>query len=31
MNEALVVLARSIVAFSTLFIFARLLGRQQVS
>ncbi len=30
-NEALVVLARSIVAFSTLFIFARLLGRQQVS
>lgn len=31
MNEALVVLARSIVAFSTLFIFARLLGKQQVS
>jgi len=31
MNEALVVLARSIIAFVTLFIFARLLGKQQVS
>lgn len=31
MNEALVVLARSIIAFATLFIFARLLGKQQVS
>jgi uncharacterized membrane protein YcaP (DUF421 family) len=30
-NEALVVLARSIIAFVTLFIFARLLGKQQVS
>lgn len=31
MNEALVVVARSIIAFVTLFIFARLLGKQQVS
>lgn len=31
MNEALVVLVRSIIAFATLFIFARLLGKQQVS
>lgn len=31
MNESLVVLARSIIAFVTLFIFARLLGKQQVS
>jgi uncharacterized membrane protein YcaP (DUF421 family) len=30
-NEALVVVARSIIAFVTLFIFARLLGKQQVS
>lgn len=31
MNEGLVVLARSIIAFVTLFVFARLLGKQLVS
>lgn len=31
LNEALVVLSRSIIAFFTLFIFARLLGKQQIS
>lgn len=31
LNEALVVIARSIIAFVTLFILARLLGKQQIS
>lgn len=31
LNEALVVLARSLIAFFTLFIFARLLGKQEIS
>ncbi|HEX3011583.1 MAG TPA: YetF domain-containing protein, partial [Syntrophomonadaceae bacterium] len=31
MNEGLVVVARSIIAFFTLLIFARTLGRQQIS
>lgn len=31
MNEALVVLVRAIIGFFTLLIFARMLGRQQIS
>ena len=31
MNEALVVMVRGIIAFFTLLIFARLLGKQQIS
>lgn len=31
LNEALVVLARSLIGFFTLFIFARLLGKQEIS
>lgn len=31
MNEALVVLVRSLIAFATLFVFTRILGKQQLS